>query len=296
MAKLEHIGIAVSDIDEALRVWREVLGVEPYKVEAIERDGIRTHFLSGGSAKIELLEATRPTSAIGGFLEKRGAGLHHLAFEVEDLASTLDRLRSHGYTPVDSEPRPGADGKMITFLHPRQTAGVLIELCETRESAFRLREVVAGGRSIKIREAGRPENPPCLVSGFGGRTELLGRRLERSFHVLTADDLDVKPADVLEAIGADRAHIAASRSFVKPAVEAATMGIALSLSILCDRAATAYSARPACPVLILALDAEDDVRTAVTMRSSLGGALAVLPEGNDDVLARLIERHIMRSS
>ncbi|MEX1055314.1 MAG: VOC family protein, partial [Rhodothermales bacterium] len=80
MAKLEHIGIAVSDIDEALRVWREVLGVEPYKVEAIERDGIRTHFLSGGSAKIELLEATRPTSAIGGFLEKRGAGLHHLAF------------------------------------------------------------------------------------------------------------------------------------------------------------------------------------------------------------------------
>jgi methylmalonyl-CoA/ethylmalonyl-CoA epimerase len=124
MPDLEHVGIAVADLEDALRVFRDVLGEAPYKVETIEKDGIRTHFIRGGRAKIELLEEAAPGSAIRGFLEKRGPGVHHLAFEVDDLSSALERLTSAGYQPIDARPRPGADGKSIAFLHPKQTAGV----------------------------------------------------------------------------------------------------------------------------------------------------------------------------
>ena len=296
MAALEHIGIAVSNLEDALRVWRDVLGAESYKIESVVEDGIRTHFLRGGTAKIELLEATRSDSAISGFLEKRGAGLHHLAFEVRDLASALERLRSMGYTPLDSAPRQGADGKMIAFLHPRQTAGVLIELCESRGSAYSAKEVVVGGRGRTIREAGRPENPPCLVLGFGDRAEMLGRRLEQRCYVVAVENVDILPAELLRAIGQEKAHIAASGSFVKSAVEAAVGGSAFSLSLLCGSEAAAGTARPGCPVLVLAPDTEENVGKAMAMRSSIGGSLAILPEGHESVLADMIERHVMRSS
>jgi methylmalonyl-CoA/ethylmalonyl-CoA epimerase len=127
--RLEHIGIAVEDVDAMTRVLSDVLGRTPYKAESVQSEGVRTLFLDAGGAKLELLEATSAGSPMATFLEKRGAGMHHLAFEVRDLDSEIARLGGLGYKVLGNA-RPGADGKRIVFLHPRETGRVLIELCE----------------------------------------------------------------------------------------------------------------------------------------------------------------------
>jgi methylmalonyl-CoA/ethylmalonyl-CoA epimerase len=129
MRRLEHVGIAVQDVVEVRKILKDVLGREVYKSEGVASEGVQTHFLDAGSTKLELLEATSDESAIAGFLAKRGPGVHHLAFEVDDLESEGDRLASLGYALL-APPKAGADGKRIAFLHPRDTARVLIELCE----------------------------------------------------------------------------------------------------------------------------------------------------------------------
>ncbi|MFT5142337.1 MAG: methylmalonyl-CoA/ethylmalonyl-CoA epimerase [Rhodothermales bacterium] len=129
MRRLEHVGIAVQDVAEVRKILKDVLGREVYKSEGVASEGVQTHFLNAGSTKLELLEATSEDSPIAGFLAKRGPGVHHLAFEVDDLAEEADRLAGLGYTLL-APPKPGADGKRIAFLHPRDTARVLIELCE----------------------------------------------------------------------------------------------------------------------------------------------------------------------
>ncbi|MEM1125701.1 MAG: methylmalonyl-CoA epimerase [Bacteroidota bacterium] len=131
MPHLEHIGISVRDAAAVAALYDDLLGLTPYKREAVEREGVQTHFIQAGQAKLELLEALGPDSPIAKALDKRGEGLHHLAFEVQDLDAHLERLRGLGYTPLSDTPRPGADGKRIFFLHPKQTHGVLIELCES---------------------------------------------------------------------------------------------------------------------------------------------------------------------
>jgi methylmalonyl-CoA/ethylmalonyl-CoA epimerase len=127
--RLEHIGIAVEDVETMTRVLSEVLGRRPYKAETVSSEGVRTLFLNAGGAKLELLESTSQDSPIAGFLKKRGAGMHHLAFEVADLDGEIARLETLGYE-VLGKARPGADGKRIVFLHPRSTGRVLIELCQ----------------------------------------------------------------------------------------------------------------------------------------------------------------------
>lgn len=129
MLRLEHIGIAVQDVPAMARVLEDVLRRTPYKAETVGAEGVRTLFLEAGGAKLELLEAMGPDSPIAGFLDKRGPGIHHLAFEVEDLESESSRLQALGYQLL-GKPRPGADGKQIIFLHPRGTGKVLIELCQ----------------------------------------------------------------------------------------------------------------------------------------------------------------------
>ena len=131
MRRLEHIGIAADNMDGVLTVCRDVLGREPYKTESVESEGVRTHFFDAGSAKLEFLESTAVGSPIGTFLEKRGPGMHHLAFEVDDLEGEVARLSGLGYRLL-GQPRGGADGKRIIFLHPKDTAGVLVELCQQR--------------------------------------------------------------------------------------------------------------------------------------------------------------------
>ncbi len=134
MRKLEHIGIAVRNLEEANRLFAKLLGVEHYKIEAVEREGVRTSFFNVGGVKIELLEATRPDSAIATFIEKRGEGIHHLAFDVEDVQQKMVDFTADGFKVLSEKPMPGADNKMIAFLHPKSTNSVLVEICQDSKS------------------------------------------------------------------------------------------------------------------------------------------------------------------
>jgi methylmalonyl-CoA epimerase len=131
MTTLEHIGIAVSDPDAVLAMLRDLLGLRMYKSETVEREGVRTHFVGAGGVKLELLEALGPDSPVARFLEKRGEGVHHLAFEVEDVEVVIERGQAMGLSPLSPAVRPGADRKRIAFFHPKDTHGLLIEVCES---------------------------------------------------------------------------------------------------------------------------------------------------------------------
>jgi methylmalonyl-CoA/ethylmalonyl-CoA epimerase len=132
MEKLEHIGIAVKNMDQANKLFGAIFGRDHYKIEEVESEGVKTAFFEVSGVKIELLEATRPDSPIAKFIEKRGEGIHHLAFEVKDLNKSISDYESKGFERINKEPKPGADNKMICFLHPKSTGGVLIELCQER--------------------------------------------------------------------------------------------------------------------------------------------------------------------
>ena len=132
MNRIEHIGIAVKDIEKSNKIFSDVLGVQPYKSEEVESEGVLTSFFKTGPNKIELLQATRPDSAIAKFLEKNKEGIHHIAFDVTDIYSEIERLKSLGYTMIHNEPKNGADNKIIAFLHPKDSNGVLIELCQEK--------------------------------------------------------------------------------------------------------------------------------------------------------------------
>lgn len=129
-ARVAHIGIAVRNLDEALRLYHEALGLPLHGRESVASDGVNAAFLPAGDTELELLEATDPDSPVARFIEKRGEGIHHIALEVDDVAETLKTLRGRGYRLIDDEPRIGAGGVRVAFVHPRSTSGVLIELCE----------------------------------------------------------------------------------------------------------------------------------------------------------------------
>ena len=133
MEKIEHIGVAVRSLAEASPRFARLLGTPPYKTETVASEGVVTQFFRTGESKIELLEASRPDGAVARFLEKRGEGIHHLAFAVADLRAEMERLRAAGFVLLDDEPRAGADNKWVCFLHPRSTGGILVELCQERE-------------------------------------------------------------------------------------------------------------------------------------------------------------------
>ncbi len=128
--KLEHIGIAVKNLKDSDQLFVRLLGIAPYKMEEVESEGVKTSFFQTGDSKIELLESTRDDSPIAKFIAKRGEGIHHLAFEVEDIVAEMNRLKGEGIRLLNEEPKPGADNKLVCFLHPKDTNGVLIELCQ----------------------------------------------------------------------------------------------------------------------------------------------------------------------
>jgi methylmalonyl-CoA/ethylmalonyl-CoA epimerase len=130
MRKIEHIGIAVKDLEESSALYEKLLGTTCYKTEEVPSEGVRTAFFKFGPNKIELLEATSANSPIARFLEKRGEGIHHIAFEVADLKAEISRLQNEGFTLINETPKLGADQKMVVFLHPKSTGGVLVELCQ----------------------------------------------------------------------------------------------------------------------------------------------------------------------
>ena len=130
MKKIEHIGIAVKSLQHSNEMYTKLLGKQPYKTEAVASEGVTTSFFEMGDSKIELLEATKEDSPIAKFLEKRGEGIHHIAYAVDDIKAEMNRLKSEGFTILNETPKKGADNKWVVFLHPKTTGGVLIELCQ----------------------------------------------------------------------------------------------------------------------------------------------------------------------
>jgi methylmalonyl-CoA/ethylmalonyl-CoA epimerase len=130
MKKIEHIGIAVKDIDQSNALFASLFGKAHYKIEDVESEGVKTSFFQSGPNKIELLQATTENSPIAKFIEKKGEGMHHIAFAVDDIESEIERLKTEGFEMIHNVPKKGADNKLIAFLHPKSTNGVLIELCQ----------------------------------------------------------------------------------------------------------------------------------------------------------------------
>ena len=132
MHKIEHIGIAVKELSISLPLFEKLLNSKCYKTELVESEKVSTAFFKTGETKIELLESTDPDGVIAKFIEKKGEGLHHIAFDVADIRAEMKRLAAEGFILLNEEPKPGADNKWICFLHPKATNGVLIELCQEK--------------------------------------------------------------------------------------------------------------------------------------------------------------------
>jgi len=130
MKKIEHIGIAVNDLASASIIYEKLFGASAYKKEEVASEGVKTAFFRCGPNKIELIEATNPESSIAKFIAKKGEGIHHIAFEVEDIQFEITRLKKEGFVVLNEVPKKGADNKLVAFLHPKTTNGVLIELCQ----------------------------------------------------------------------------------------------------------------------------------------------------------------------
>ena len=130
MRKIEHIGIAVKDLDVSNALFEKLFGSPAYKAEVVESERVTTSFFLNGPNKIELLAATNPDSPIAKFIEKKGEGIHHIAFDVEDIVVEIARLQKEGFVVLNETPKKGADNKLVAFLHPKSTNGVLIELCQ----------------------------------------------------------------------------------------------------------------------------------------------------------------------
>ena len=133
MKQIDHIGIAVKDIESAGKLYEKLLNTSVYKVEYVESERVKTAFLKAGANKIELLEATAEESAVNKFIEKKGEGIHHIAFDVEDISAEMERLKKEGFVLLNETPKDGADNKLVCFLHPKHTNGVLIELCQDKK-------------------------------------------------------------------------------------------------------------------------------------------------------------------
>jgi methylmalonyl-CoA/ethylmalonyl-CoA epimerase len=130
MEKIEHIGIAVKDLEVSNKIFASLFGVVHYKEEEVASEGVKTSFFKSGPNKIELLQATNPESPIAKFIDKKGEGVHHIAFAVADIKAEIERLKTAGFVVLNETPKKGADNKLVAFLHPKTTNGVLIELCQ----------------------------------------------------------------------------------------------------------------------------------------------------------------------
>jgi len=193
MARLDHIGIAVDDVESVIECFDDLLGIRPYKDEPVPRQEVRTHFLDTTIGKLEFLESLEDGSPVHKYLERWGEGVHHVAFEVTDLEATMERLHDAGFTLVNETPQPGADDKRVAFVHPRETHGVLVEFCETKTPPSWTPETVPHrDGELAYYAQGNPDNPCILfLHGAGGTTLLdtapLMRHLVSQYHVVGVD-------------------------------------------------------------------------------------------------------------
>lgn len=133
--KIEHVGIAVKDLEASNEIFEKLLGVPNYKIEEVLSEGVKTSFFKSGPNKIELLEATNEDSPIAKYIEKKGEGVHHIAFAVDDIATEIERLKGEGFIVLNETPKKGADNKLVAFVHPKSANGVLVELCQEIKEA-----------------------------------------------------------------------------------------------------------------------------------------------------------------
>ncbi len=133
MKKIEHIGIAVKDLSKSNDLYSKLLNSSPYKLEEVASEGVNTSFFQVGESKIELLEASKEDSPIAKFIEKKGEGIHHIAYDVEDIYAEMERLKKEGFQLLNEKPKYGADNKLVCFVHPKSAGGVLVELCQERK-------------------------------------------------------------------------------------------------------------------------------------------------------------------
>jgi methylmalonyl-CoA/ethylmalonyl-CoA epimerase len=148
--RVDHVGIAVTSLDERIRFWHDALGLTLGGTETVATEGVRVAFLPVGESRIELLEAARPDSSIAKFIEKRGEGIHHITLQVEAIQPVLDRLRARGVQLLDDTPRPGASGTKVAFLHPRAAGGVLVELVEKPAHPGHARSTIGAGDAVLL--------------------------------------------------------------------------------------------------------------------------------------------------
>src|SRR5690554_2896110 len=292
--ELDHIGIAVGDVASMLEKLHRLLEVRPYKAEIVEEDGVKTHFIRSGAARLELLEALREDSPIAKFVARRGEGLHHLAFEVDDLDATYRRLKEGGFELIDEAPRRGADGKRIFFVHPRSTGGLLIELCQTDRSVLRAVEALPG-----LWDAGSSDRTPLVWATSDRPEDRLVRFLEPQFYLIVADFDALGPAwsspPIWQHVTGDRpVHLVADGANAENAASLAANEPDRIRSLVMMRPGR-IDARPNQPVLIIARD-DGDPATLSDVREALPNALlAILPYDDVTIVARLIEMHIRRT-
>jgi methylmalonyl-CoA/ethylmalonyl-CoA epimerase len=132
--KIEHLGIAVDNLEESIKIYERLLGTTCYKMEEVASEGVKTAFFQVGESKIELLEASNPSSPIAKFLEKKGKGIHHIAFDTDDIEAEIQRLISEDFVLIQTSPKDGADNKLVAFLHPKSSDGILVELCQEKRN------------------------------------------------------------------------------------------------------------------------------------------------------------------
>jgi methylmalonyl-CoA epimerase len=190
--RLEHIGIAIDEVDAVTECFDDLLNIRPYKAETVSEQQVRTHFLDAETAKLEFLEALADDSAVQRFLDRRGEGLHHLAFEIDDAETTMKRLQAAGFTLLSDTPQSGADDKRIFFVHPKETHGVLVEFCETTSADWPPHRISQDDRSLATYERGDKHAPPLvLLHGAAGTTRRdcapLMRHLESAYHLIGID-------------------------------------------------------------------------------------------------------------
>ncbi len=190
--QLDHIGIAVQDAARVSRLFEDILQVVPYKTEEVASQHVNTHFISAGTAKLELLEATSPDSPIAKYLARHKEGIHHIAFEVSNIKATWRKLAGLSYELIGEGPSPGADGKQIFFMHPRQTHGMLIEFCQSERKQLQPTRIPFKDGHLAVFELGDETKPPLvLLHGAAGCTQMelepMAHRLSKYYKVYALD-------------------------------------------------------------------------------------------------------------
>ena len=307
MPRLDHVGIATTDTDRILEVLRDLLAESCYLSETLERDGIHVSFVSSGTAQLELLEALDETSPVARFLRKRGDGLHHLAFEVEDIDDTYRRAREAGYEPIDPAPRPGAGGKTIFFLHPGQTSNILIEFCTRAEPSL---EPVKGALPEGIQRvslaSASPTQTPCLYvtasSSPSPDPHQLVRRLTPDRVCMIAQIEPGASPDItalIDMLGAPSVHLLAQGVSAKTVLHTAQTDSRIHAIILTDpgpdEVETLRKIRDIPKgLLVITADSETGLRTATGLRARHTVAIAAVTDPR--LRMALIEQHLATQS